>query len=316
VSGAALPTHPRSARRAGFTLVEVLAAVFLTSIVIGVALAFFVGLSDATQAAAAKTQKGRRAFAVLDRLARDLEGAYLLVTPPEVDPLSNPWLFLAESAFSADGSDRLKFTSRNFRPRNPVGHGSDLAIITYLLHTDESGESYELLRSISPGLPESLEREFPSADDESMMLVAEGISTFSLGFLGEDGEWQDAWDSSLLVDSGTLPLVVEIEIGFVSGGPEYEAGRRLDEFEFADADSEEETFTRVVRLPMRPVDLASMLQAGATAAAAEDAQDDDDDDVVDGDDDDLQGDDTRADGGAAEGEADGLGEELEGSLQQ
>ena len=41
-------THGFGARRSGFTLIEVMAAVFLTSIVISVALAFYINLSRST----------------------------------------------------------------------------------------------------------------------------------------------------------------------------------------------------------------------------------------------------------------------------
>ena len=84
-------TRPdRSHSAAGFTLIEVLAAVFLTSIVIAVALSFFVSLSRSTEAATNRTRDGRRALAVIDRVARDLEGAYLLVKPAGIDPLEHP----------------------------------------------------------------------------------------------------------------------------------------------------------------------------------------------------------------------------------
>ena len=42
-----------------FTLVEVLAAVFLTSVVMTVAISLYVNISDATDAAAAKSRRSR-----------------------------------------------------------------------------------------------------------------------------------------------------------------------------------------------------------------------------------------------------------------
>jgi prepilin-type N-terminal cleavage/methylation domain-containing protein len=270
-------TRPQEA--SGFTLIEVLAAVFLTSIVIAAALSFFVTLSTSTAAATAKTQDVRRAFTVLDRVARDLEGAYLLVKPAEVDPNVHPWLFVAESHLSTGGADRLKFSSRNYRPRNPIDHGSDLGVITYLLHASEDGNGYELLRSLSPGLPESLDREFPSAEDERFMVVADGLSQFAVRLSTDSGEWQDEWDSSLVVESSALPIAAEIEIAFIAEAAPQDPERRIDDFAFANEDAEEgESFVRRVAIPMRPVDLAALLEA-ATGESADgrDAEDEEDD---------------------------------------
>ena len=38
---------------------------------------------------------------------------------------------------------------------------------------------------------------------------------FALRFATEAGEWQDEWDSSLIVESSALPVAAEIEIGLV-----------------------------------------------------------------------------------------------------
>ena len=58
------------ASRAGFSLLEVLAVVLLTSVVIGGALNHYVDLSRASQRAMEHTRGIRRATAVLDRIAR------------------------------------------------------------------------------------------------------------------------------------------------------------------------------------------------------------------------------------------------------
>jgi hypothetical protein len=271
------------AGRAAFTLIEVLAAVFLTAITMTVALAFFVNLSDSTDAAAQKARQGRLALAVLDRIARDLEGAYLLAKPEALDPLLHPWVFLAESHELDSGSDRLRFVTRSHRPANPHDHGSDLAVVTYLLHPAADAPGFDLLRAISPGLPEELDREFPPADDERFMIVAEHIDHFAVRFLGEELEWVDDWDSSQLERSGQLPRAADIEIAYLPLGADDEVVESFEEF--GDLDPEEEgppIYARRVRLPLRPVDLASLLQS-VDAEAAEQATTDDEADEGEGD---------------------------------
>jgi prepilin-type N-terminal cleavage/methylation domain-containing protein len=272
--------HRLHAASRGFTLIEVLAAVFLTAVVMTVAIAMFVNLSDSTDAAAAKARQGRRALTVIDRIGRDLEAAYLLAKPPEMDPLNHPWIFIAESREGGSGSDRLRFITRNHRPRNLYDHGSDLAVVTYMLHGSENGRGYDLLRAVRPGLADELSGEFPSADDELFMIMAENIDHLSLRFMSEDMEWHDEWDSTQLEQAGTLPRAAEIEVAYLAELPH---GVDPDDFETFDLDDvEPPAYTGRIVLAMQPIDLAGMLtsveeEAAESAAAGEEGDDEDQD---------------------------------------
>lgn len=234
---------PRATRSAvGFTLLEVLAVVLLTAIVLGVALDFYVDLSRSSIRAAAFTRDARRAAALLDRMARDLEGVVLFEKPPELDPLAHPWLFLGESERAASGSDRLKFVTRNHDPRRSGRPESDLALVAYTLAEDEEGR-LELLRWSSPRLPESLDREFPPPDAPGTALLADGLRSFEARFLGEDGEWREEWDSSTLLDSSDLPVAVEIDVTLAP--EEHEPDEPWEE--------EPLHYRRAVLLPVRPI---------------------------------------------------------------
>ena len=123
----------------GFTLIEVMAVVFLTALVLGVALDYYYNLSNASQRAMDRTQEVRRATAILDRVARDLESATLVMKPSGKDRLSHPWIFLGENRVVAKGSDRVKFVTRGYRPKrlSKDRHESDLAMRTYSLEEGE-----------------------------------------------------------------------------------------------------------------------------------------------------------------------------------
>lgn len=251
--------------RSGFTLIEVLAAVFLTAIVMTVAITFFIGLSDATDAASKKTRNGRQAVTVLDRVARDLEGAYLVAKPEERDPLDHPWFFVARSEEGQPGADRIEFITHNHRPRNPYDHGSDVAVVTWLLRPDPDAPGYQLLRAVVPGLPGGFQ-EFLPPDDERFMVVAENIEHFAMRFLGDEQDWVDEWDSSQVERAGLLPRAAEIEISYLPELPE--GVEDFDDFGRLDAGGDEApVYLRRVMIPMRPVDVQAMLQA-----AIDDAQ--------------------------------------------
>jgi prepilin-type N-terminal cleavage/methylation domain-containing protein len=241
--------------RAGFTLIEVLAVLFLTAIVLGVALDFYVDLSNQSQHASETTRGVRRATSLLDRLARDFESALLVRKPEEMDPLAHPWIFLAESRHSETGADRVKFVMR--RPADARGDDgvSDLATVSYALRPGPHGDDFELVRWSQPELPDGGDREFPPADDPNALLLADGIAGFALRFLGEDGEWVSEWDSSQLLDSSELPIAVEIELTLATWDPVSEKMQVSP------------TYLRRALLPVRPLDLATLLDPAAYGGA-------------------------------------------------
>jgi len=225
-------------RRRGFTLIELMAAVFLTAIVLTLAVNVFMDLSHQADAAVRLVSGARRATLVLDRIATDLERAVLVQRAPGQDPLTHPWVFLAERG--EDGAERLKFVTRGRRPRGDAD-GADLELVTWTLEAASDGDT-ELRRSGVPRLPEGLDRDFPSPEDSS--LVAENVAAFGIWFLGGDEGRTDEWDSSTLEYSDDLPLAAEIRLAF-----------------YRDLETEEidGPYSRSVFLPLRPLDLAAIL---------------------------------------------------------
>jgi hypothetical protein len=81
------------------------------------------------------------------------------------------------------------------------------------------------------------------------MLLADGLAHFGVRFIAEDGNVVDNWDSSLLVDSDGLPIAVDIEVAFYD--PDWDAG--------LDPDTVLPSYSRRVVLPLRPLNLAELL---------------------------------------------------------
>ncbi|MFB3117543.1 MAG: type II secretion system protein J [Myxococcota bacterium] len=229
--------------RGGFTLIEVMGVVALISIVFFVALNFYTDLARASTRASNHTRGVRRASAILDRVARDIEGTLLLVKPPEMDPFAFPWIFLGETRLGGDASERLKFITRNHDPTRTGSAETNLATVAYMV---ESGpdDSISLYRWTSSRLPESLDKSFPREDDDGSFLLAEGLHYFGFSFLGEDGELRSEWDSSTLLESSSLPLAVEIRLSLMD--------------DWTSAGEEPPIYRRRVLIPVRPLDLAAL----------------------------------------------------------
>jgi type II secretory pathway component PulJ len=248
---------------AGFTLIEVLAVILLITLVLGVALDFYVDLSNASAHASESTRNIRRATALLDRVAADFERSVLVRKPAETDPLAHPWIFVAESRRSESGADRIKFVARRTASRRDTGPVSDFEMISYVLHPSQERDAYELHRWSSPSLPEGLDREFPSADDPASLLMADGIVEFGVHFQDPNGDFKDSWDSSQLLESGELPTAVEIRVGLE---PPPQSQNAQPTF-----------YRRYVLLPMPPIDLEALLDPETYApGGGEDGEGDDD----------------------------------------
>lgn len=264
------PMRPRGS--AGFTLIEVLGAIFLTSLVLAVAVGMYLNLSNSSTTAVAMMREGLHATAVLDRIARDLSGASLLTrAKSDIDPLRHPWYFTAESHNAFGGADALKFVSRSQRPKVSAYHASDLAQVAYFTTLEEDG-STTLHRWTAPSLPPDYEPGFPGPDDPGSFVLAEGLRGVVFRFRGEDGEWLDEWDSKQLIQSDKLPTAVEVSVfGWGNGAVE-----DLPEEEWP-------AYVRQVVLRQRPIDLAKMIQervqAVEAALAAGGASDGTDDEV-------------------------------------
>jgi prepilin-type N-terminal cleavage/methylation domain-containing protein len=257
-------------KRKGFTLIEVMAVVALIGFVFFVALNFYTDLARASTRASDHTRDIRRASAILDRVARDIEGAMLLVRPPEMDPFAFPWIFLGETRLGGDASERLKFVTRNHNPMRTDAAETNLATVAYTVES-RPDDSIALYRWTSPHLPESLDKSFPREDDEGSFLLAEGLQTFGFNFLGEDGELRREWDSSTLLESNSLPLAVEIQLTMM-----------------ADETSDEEEppiYQRRVLIPIRPLDLAALADPNDPifgTGEGKDSEEGDDEDGKDG----------------------------------
>ena len=249
-------TPLRSTAGDGFTLLEMLAVVLLTGVVIAVAVNFYLDLSRESTAATELVRGERRAASLLDRVARDLEGTVLLVKPDEVDPLAFPWVFFAESRGGA-GADRLLFVSRRWTARASDAAQSDLDRVAYSLAPAEDG-SFTLLRWSEAGLAEGLEREIPAPDAAGSLVLARGLAGFGVRFLDEAGQWKSEWDSSQIVDASKLPLAAEIQVA-LAPGPDAQPGTPPSG-----------PFVRRVWLPLRPLDMAVL--TGQKPQSGPDAQ--------------------------------------------
>jgi hypothetical protein len=256
-------------------MIEVMASVLLTSIVISVAVAFQINLGTMTTIARERLRTQRQAVALLDRISRDLAGVYFIAAADRATGRANPWIFLSERHFNEEGeSDAVKFITRNYQTQDLDGHHSDLAVVAYYLNPVEDSPGYQLMRWRKAHLPQKHDSSFPDLNDPDADVIGENLASFALTMIDQTGGELPVWDSRRFLGRAALPIGVKITISMLdaselSADPDAEDDE--DEFDFADEDeTPANTYSKTVLLPLRPLDW-TFLESEARAGAATDA---------------------------------------------
>ena len=261
------PEAAARTRRMGFSMIEVMGAVLLTSIVISIAVSFQINLGSATQNARERLRSQRQAVALLDRMSRDIAGTYFIA--PRITngaPESTPWIFLTiqdflDEGLASDSSNAIKFVTRNYVPQDIDGHSSDLAVVAYYVEPQEDRPGYQLMRYRSTHMPLVYDPSFPQADAPNTDVIGEDIASFKIRVINQTGGVDSKWSSIRKRGSVALPLGVKLEISMLTTDEiiateldeDFEIPIERDE-EDEEEDGDRKTFAKTVMLPLRPLD--------------------------------------------------------------
>ena len=209
----------RSRNRAtGFTLIEVVAAFFLTTVVLFFVTGIFSENARQRSAATELLRVETTASAALDLIAQDLEGTVFVSRPSGSDPRSHSWRFLGEGSGEL-GASFVRFQTQNV-PRGNLGENASTWVdIAYFVTEEEpdedretEGPSYTLWRWRSSRPPSEAEQRDPDPNDPASARVAEGLAAFGVRFVDSEGGVVDDWDSAFAPDDAPIPMGVEINL--------------------------------------------------------------------------------------------------------
>lgn len=221
--------------RDGFTLIEILVAIAMTSVIMLVAIQIFRQVTQAQDRARPDRSRDLTALVFLDRIERELIGTTLRIKPEDVDRLSFPWMFAAEDrVFDSNDSDAVRFITQS-PARAPGRRDGGLRVVQYAVAEAREDDTRLDLFRFEERLPPNLQKQIQVADGAS---VLEDVYAFRLRFGDPDG-WLDSWDSTAIATLDRLPESVEVgiqlyeedDVGEWAPGPEH---------------------TRVVELPLQP----------------------------------------------------------------
>ncbi len=244
----------------GFTLLEMLIVVGITALLVTAAVQAHLGIRRAQERVSAGLRRERTAEVFLDRLERELNGTLLVVRPSGVDRLSHPFLFFAEDRFESDvDTAAFRFVTRTPARAGPRALAPGLRMVTYGVFTSEDRGGLDLYRQEDP-LPGGLEKEIALPEGQ---LALDGVSTFRVRYLDDEGGWKEDWDSTDIALLDRLPTEVVVTLALDEESPDGELVPGPDH-------------TRTITLPVRPIDFEK-LRGAAEAANDPDSSEDEDD---------------------------------------
>ena len=189
--------------KSAFTLIELVVAIALASILILVTAMIFKQASSAFSQSDARSEVYQNVRAAFDTIKRDISGA-TLNTRYELFQAFNDVSAASYSTIGAkEGSDIITLLSST-----PNLEDKPVALITYYLKTDNvlyklENTGTSTLNSAISSLPDT---------GTTYMELGFNVSTLQFRYQDSDGGWVDTWETGTSTSYQYLPNAVEVEM--------------------------------------------------------------------------------------------------------
>jgi general secretion pathway protein J len=199
----------RSSDRSGFTMIEILIAIFIFAIIITTVFGSYRATSQQIEIVSKNRYLVEMGRNCIDRMTRDLIAIWVVqppeYTPPRFSHEPDPYRIVGEEDLIGDQTfARLRFTSLAhlpIRPSRPFG----IARIVYYVQSDDNG-MHRLFRS---------DRLFPygafEADPMDPILCTD-VRSLSFTFYDRTGVSHESWDSESKLVRFSTPVAIGIRL--------------------------------------------------------------------------------------------------------
>jgi general secretion pathway protein J len=183
----------------GFTLLEILLALFIFAVVISVIFGAYIGTLKAKEETEFQVGFYQMARTVMELIREDLESACISEFTGEDDEVNGM------------DADTLSFKSRAHLVLAEDDQAAGTAgIAYYALEAEEDENSLILYRSDTPGSVD------PPDPGTGGLEVCAGLGAVNFTYYDNDGDPHDSWDSSEKKAKEKLPKMVSIQLEFVN----------------------------------------------------------------------------------------------------
>ena len=198
----------------GFTLMEILMAMFIFTLVVSMLYFSYTGTVRNMEEVESQSDIYGMARIAIERMIDDLASAYVSTwsqnakSQEENIPVTG---FIGEdSEINGRSADTLRFQARAHMVFNADVEDNGATEITYyVIENDEEGR-FALYRSDTPQLAEGQEAGVGG------FVLCEDVYAINFTYHDENGEVHDSWDSTKEEFKGRLPVMVSIELWFIN----------------------------------------------------------------------------------------------------
>ncbi|MBW1676822.1 MAG: type II secretion system protein [Deltaproteobacteria bacterium] len=199
------PTNPK-----GFTLLEILIAMFIFAIVLSTIYTSYTGALRIVDETEYQADIYGMARVALEKMQEDLECAYISIPKTAKSPESDEDMaFVGEDKEIKDRSaDRLRFISRAHLVFSEKDQSSGTTEIGYYVEEHEEGDGFVLKRSDSPafqGKPE---------EGTGGLVLCDSLISVNFTYYDDEDEEYDNWDSTNEEFKDKMPKMVSIMLEF------------------------------------------------------------------------------------------------------
>lgn len=193
----------------GFTLFEILVAITLFAMIVGLIFGAFREITSSNEAIAENSVLYEMAQGCLSRITDDLQSIYVSMPPgykkPDIDDPPDLYRVVGDMNYAGSRNfSRLRFTSLAHLPFNESME-KGVAEIVYYVH-EASDHEYVLRRS---------DNLFPYDDFEEKdtdPILCEKVWNFNIAYYDEENTDESTWDSDSRDNDYATPKAIEISI--------------------------------------------------------------------------------------------------------
>ena len=200
--------------RHGFTLIEILVAIFIFGVVLSTIYSSFLGTSRVVNETEYEAEIYGMARITLDRMLEDLESVYV---PRDLKPAEPDGEQVTGADFIGDNTeingrpaDSLRFLSRAHIVFSEEDQPSGTAVIEYYVKETEEEEEKEghfvLFRSDTP------EQETVPSKGTGGLVLCDKLVSIDFTYYDAAGDEYDSWDTTAGAFEGTIPSMVSISL--------------------------------------------------------------------------------------------------------
>jgi len=198
----------------GFTLMEILVAMLIFTIILSTLYLSYTGTVRNMEEVESQSDIYGMARITLERMIDDLESAYVLPwsqnAKPYEDDIQLAGFFGEDSEINGRSADTLQFPSRAHLVFNGEDGDNGATEITYYVTENDEEESLTLYRSDTPQFEEG------PGEGAGGLVLCEDVYSINFTYHDENGEVYDNWDSTKEEFKGRLPVMVSIELLFIN----------------------------------------------------------------------------------------------------